>query len=72
MVGDGASRPAKESEMTVHKLKPAEKPVVVSIQLRLPMDVLDAIRKVASDNMRSINNEIIWRVQQTLKGEKNG
>ena len=53
----------------VHQIKPGNEDRICSLQLRIPMSVRDAISKEAIANIRSLNDEIIWRLVQSLKAE---
>ena len=55
---------------SISKLKANEEPIVIgvlSMQLRIPTDLRDALKKAAHDNLRSMHNEIIWVLRQHLK-----
>jgi hypothetical protein len=50
----------------VYRLKLKDEPMH-STQLRLPASLHEALRQAATDNLRSLNNEMLWRLMQSLK-----
>ena len=44
--------------------------VLRNLNIRIPESVLRALRERAKDNQRSLNSEIVYTLQQSLKNQK--
>ena len=44
--------------------------MIKHLQLRLPLALLNMLRKAARENLRSINSEIIYRLAMSFNGSR--